>query len=69
MVRLIIWVVIGLLALSFFGISLEALYNSPTNQENISFLGRLLGQGWNEIADLLNVFVAWVQGLFSNGNA
>lgn len=64
MVRLIVWVVIGLLALSFFGISLESLYNSQTNQENISFIGQLLRQGWNEIADLLNAFVAWVKSVF-----
>lgn len=65
MVRLIIWVIVGLLALSFFGISLESLYNSQTNQENISFLGQLLGRGWNEIADLLNGFIGWVKSLIS----
>lgn len=70
MVRLIVWVVIGLLALSFFGISLESLYNSETNQENISFLGQLLKQGWNEIADLLNAFVSWLKAIFGDhGNA
>jgi len=70
MIRLIVWVIIGLLALSFFGISLEALYNSQTNQENISFLEQLFRQGWNALADLLNVFVAWFQNLIhANGNA
>lgn len=70
MVRLIVWVVIGLLALSFFGISLESLYNSQTNQENISFLGQLLKQGWNEIADLLNALVSWLKAIFGDhGNA
>lgn len=52
MVRLIIWVVVGLLALSFFGVSLRSLYNSPTNQENLSFLSQLLHQGWTSL-------VAW----------
>lgn len=65
MVRLIIWVVIGLLALSFFGISLEALYNSPTNKENMSFLARLFMDGWNVIADHVNSFFAWLKNLFS----
>lgn len=70
MVRLIVWVIVGLLALSFFGISLESLYNSQTNQENISFIGQLLKQGWNQIADLLNMAVSWVQSVFGNhGNA
>lgn len=70
MVRLIIWVIVGLLALSFFGISLEALYNSPTNQENISFIGKLLAEGWNVIADQLNGFVEFIKELVaSHGNA
>lgn len=46
MVRLIIWIVVGLLALSFFGVSLKSLVDSPTNQENVSFLSQLLHQGW-----------------------
>jgi hypothetical protein len=70
MVRLIVWVVVGLLALSFFGISLESLYNSQTNQENISFIGQLLRQGWNEIADLLNALMSWLKTIFGDhGNA
>jgi hypothetical protein len=60
MVRLIIWVVVGLLALSFFGISLRALYESPTNQENLSFLGQMLAMGWNHVADFLNYLVSTV---------
>lgn len=55
MVKLIIWVVIGLLALSFFGISLKSLVDSPVNQENMSFLTQLLQQGWTTL-------VAWLQG-------
>jgi len=70
MVRLIIWIIVGLLALSFFGVSLEALYNSPTNQDNISFLSTLLKQGWNVIADQLNGFMEWLKELTgSHGNA
>ncbi|KND50955.1 MAG: hypothetical protein AB202_00925 [Parcubacteria bacterium C7867-007] len=50
MVRLIVWVVVGLLALSFFGVSLRSLVESPTNQENISFVSQLLKQGWGSIS-------------------
>jgi hypothetical protein len=56
MIRLIIWVIVGLLALSFFGISLRALVDNPTNQDNLSFLTNLLEQGWDYI-------VAWVEGI------
>lgn len=64
MVRLIVWIVVGLLALSFFGVSLEALYTSPTNQENMSFLTKLFMQGWNVIADQLNACILWVKSIF-----
>lgn len=54
MVKLIVWIVIGLLALSFFGVSLKGLVNSPTNQENVSFLTQLLQQGWNSMLSWLH---------------
>jgi hypothetical protein len=60
MIRLIIWVIIGLLALSFFGISLQGLVESPTNQGNISFLSDLFQQGFDIIktwlADVVDFF-------------
>lgn len=59
MIRLIIWVIVGLLALSFFGISLRALVDNPTNQDNLSFLTNLLEQGWDYI-------VAWVEGIIDS---
>lgn len=65
MIKLIIWIVIGLLALSFFGISLRAIASSPTNQDNISFLVDTLRIGWGYI-------VAWfdtiIHGFLNLGN-
>lgn len=49
MLHLIVWVVIGLLALSFFGISLRALVDNPTNQDNMEFLTSTLAMGWDYI--------------------
>lgn len=63
MARLIVWILIGLLALSFFGISLRSLYDSPTNQDNLSFLIQLLMQGWNIVADAANDFLDFLRGL------
>lgn len=57
MVKLIVWIVIGLLALSFFGVSLKNLVNSPTNQENVSFLTQLLQQGWNTMLSWLHAIL------------
>lgn len=59
MVRLIIWLVVGLLALSFFGVSLRALVESPTNQENLSFLSMLLHNGWGAL-------VAWADEIIES---
>lgn len=62
MVRLIIWVIIGLLALSFFGVSLRALVESPTSQENFTYLWALLQQGWDYIVNWVSSFfdlVTW----------
>jgi hypothetical protein len=59
MVHLIIWIVIGLLALSFFGISLRALVDNPTNQDNMEFLTSTLHMGWDYI-------LAWLTELWSH---
>lgn len=49
MARLVVWLVVGLLALSFFGISLKSLVESPVNKENVSFISQLLHQGWGSL--------------------
>jgi hypothetical protein len=58
MIRLIVWIFIGLLALSFFGISLRSLAGSPTNQDNVAFLISVLKDGWSYIE-------AWFVEVFS----
>lgn len=40
------WVFILFLALSFFGISIQAIINSPAGQENFGYLVDLLIQAW-----------------------
>ena len=51
MIKTLIWVAVGLLALSFFGVSIRALYESPTNQDNLSFILTLAHTGWVMISD------------------
>jgi len=46
MFRLIFWIIILVLALSFFGISIQAIISSPAGQENIAYASHLLSQGW-----------------------
>lgn len=48
MLRLVFWAFILFLALSFFGISIQAIVNSPAGQENLSYL-----------LNLFNQFVQW----------
>lgn len=46
MFRTIFWVFVLLLALSFFGISIQAIINSPAGQANLSYIINLLSQVW-----------------------
>jgi hypothetical protein len=46
MLKLIFWVFVLLLALSFFGISVQAIANSPAGQANINYVINLLSQVW-----------------------
>jgi hypothetical protein len=50
MIRLVIWVAVLVLALSFFGISLEGLVESPMTQNNFSFILDLVRSGWESLA-------------------
>ncbi|MDD3531134.1 MAG: hypothetical protein PHV99_00875 [Candidatus Pacebacteria bacterium] len=44
--RTIFWALVLLLALSFFGISLQAIVNSPVGQANIHYVSGLLSDLW-----------------------
>jgi len=57
MIKLIIWIVVGLLILSFFGISLQNLVEAPTTQNNFDFLLEALSQGFDAI-------VNWLEGVW-----
>ncbi len=63
MVQLLVWVIVGLLALSFFGVSLKSLVNSPTNKENIAFISQLLHQGWSTVGMWLHTLIDPIVGL------
>ncbi len=46
MFKFIFWLFVLLLALSFFGISIQAILNSPAGQANVSYLMHLFSQLW-----------------------
>jgi len=53
MLRTIFWILVLLLALSFFGISLQAIVNSPAGQANFAYISSLLSQLWLWATQLL----------------
>ena len=54
MVRFIILVIILILALSYFGISIRDVAESPTGQDNFSFVWTYVRDGW----EILTTFIA-----------
>jgi len=49
MFKLIFWIVVLILILSYLGISLQEIITSPAGQENIQYVFHLLNQGWQWI--------------------
>lgn len=60
MLRIIFWVVVAVLFLSFFGISVQGLIENPTTQGNFDFILGLVEQGWNTIWHVVSGFVLGV---------
>ncbi|MBU1292811.1 hypothetical protein KJ819_01950 [Patescibacteria group bacterium] len=59
MVRFIILLIILVLALSYFGISIRNIVESPTGQDNFSFV-------WAHIKDGWEILVVWIAGLIQS---
>lgn len=49
MFKLIFWIFVLILALSFFGISIQAILTSPAGQANVSYVLHLLDVSWQWI--------------------
>ncbi len=45
-IKLVVWVFVLLLALSFFGISIQTIVSSPTGQANFNYIYSILQQVW-----------------------
>lgn len=56
MLKLVFYVVVAVLVLSFFGISLQHLVEAPTTQANFGYVGDLLSEGWNDLVELMSGF-------------
>lgn len=56
MFKLIFWIFVLVLALSFFGISIQAILNSPAGQANITYVIHLFSQAWQWIVGYAQTF-------------
>lgn len=61
LIRLTFWASILLLALSFFGISIHAIVNSPVGQENLVYISGLLSQLWQLILQASQWATEWIR--------
>jgi membrane-bound acyltransferase YfiQ involved in biofilm formation len=49
MVKILILIVIAILVLSFFGITIQSIVQSPAGQANFAYIWSLIVMGWNWI--------------------
>jgi len=63
LIKAIIIIVVALLILSYFGISLRNLANSPTNQDNVSYIATTTVSVWD---GYLKVPATYAWGIFVN---
>jgi len=59
MIRFIIVLVILILALSYFGVSIRHIVESPSGMDNLAYVWGLVMNGWN-------IVIAWITG-FAEG--
>jgi hypothetical protein len=58
MLKLAVMLFLLLLVLSFFGISLQHLVESPVAQENFHYVGSLFSQAWHDVIDAVLGFTS-----------
>lgn len=65
MLKLVFWIVILALALSFFGISIQAIVNSPAGQANFNYLYDLAITGWQWLIGAFLGLIELIKGLWA----
>lgn len=65
MVRFIILIIILILALSYFGISIRDVAQSPTGEDNFTFVWNYVKEGWEILTVFIAALIEGVQGVFS----
>lgn len=65
MLRFIILLAVLILGLSYFGISIRHIVESPTGADNFDYVWRLVEDGWQTLITWLTALVGSVQHVFS----
>jgi hypothetical protein len=65
MARFIILVIILILALSYFGISIRDIAQSPAGQDNFSFVWMYVKDGWEILTQFIADLIKAVTNVFS----
>lgn len=65
MIRIAFWTVIMVLFLSFFGISVQSLFESPLAQSNLSYLWNMVVSGFRFIITSLAPVIEWIVDLLA----
>lgn len=65
MIRLVFWTVVIVLFLSFFGISVQSLFESPLAQNNLAYLWDLIVFGFRYIISIAAPVIAWIVHLIA----
>lgn len=65
MLRIIFWTVVIVVFLSFFGISVQGLFENPTTQSNFEFLLGLVEEGWDTLWAAITALVESLTDAFA----
>jgi hypothetical protein len=63
MVKLVILIIIGVLVLSFFGITIQSIVQSPAGQANFSYIWSVIVMGWDALVAFIFAQVHSLQHL------
>ncbi len=63
MFKLIFWMFVLFLALSFFGISIQKIIDSPAGQANLAYIVQILTQAWQWLAVYLQRLTSAVRSI------
>lgn len=64
-IRTVLFIVVVLLVISYFGLNLRSIVNSPAGQSNFSYVGEVLSNLWNNylkvpVTYFWNIFVTYI---------